>query len=96
MKINKERLDYNLQEEFYFESMINIAEKVLSSIDFKKVKDNEYLYSEILQAISTKIIYTCECWEVMQYYQTPNNANLENAFNDLLNDLFDITLASKE
>lgn len=96
MEINKERLHYNLQEEFYFESMINIAEKVLSSIDFKKIKDDEELYNQISQVIKNKIVYTCETWEVMQYYQTPEKANLENAFNDLLNDLFDITLASKE
>lgn len=96
MKINKEQLHKKIEKEFYFKSMINIAENVLSSIDFKKVKDDKELYNKISQAIKSKIIYTCDNWEVMQYYQTPDKANLESALNDLLNDLFDITLESKE
>lgn len=96
MKINKEQLHKKLEKEFYYRSMVNIVTKVLSSIDFKKVKDDKELYNEISKSIKSKIIYSCECWEVMQYYQTPDKANLDNALNDLLNDLFDITVESKE
>ena len=71
MKVNKEQLHQKLEKEFYFKSMINIAEKVLSSIDYQEVKDDKELYNKISQTIKSKLIYSCECWEVMQYYQTP-------------------------
>lgn len=96
MKINKERLHQKLEKEFYFKSMVNISEKVLSSIDYKEVKDDKELYNKILRSIKSKLIYSCECWEVMRYYQTPDKANLESALNDLLNDLFELTVESKE
>ena len=45
---------------------------------------------ELFQAIDDQIIYYVDQWEIMQFYQTPQEANFNEAIELFTNDLLDI------
>ena len=58
---------------------------------FERVKDYEEDTEEALQnAMDDELIYDDDLWEIMKYYQRPNEANFDEAMDEFYNDLLDI------
>ena len=45
---------------------------------------------ELWQAMDDELIYDDDLWEIMKYYQRPNEANYEEAMEEFYNDLLEI------
>ena len=45
---------------------------------------------ELQYSMDTELIYDEDLWEIMKYYQRPNEANYEGAMEEFYNDLLDI------
>lgn len=60
---------------------LKIAEDIADRVE--DPKDSE----SILQAIDEGLIYTRDQWEVLAYYCTPSDANLDYAMEQFANDL---------
>ncbi len=45
---------------------------------------------ELQYSMDTELIYDEDLWEIMKYYQRPNEANYEDAMDEFYNDLLDI------
>lgn len=58
---------------------------------FERVKDYEEDLEDALQyAMDDELIYDEDLWEIMKYYQRPNEANFDGAMEEFYNDLLDI------
>lgn len=53
------------------------------------IKDGVDIEDAINNAIDSLLIYNCDIWEVMQYYQRPTESNFEEALDCLYNDIYD-------
>ena len=45
---------------------------------------------ELQYSMDTELIYDEDLWEIMKYYQRPNEANYDEAMEEFYNDLLDI------
>ena len=59
---------------------------------FERVKDYEEEDTEeaLQNAMDDELIYDDDLWEIMKYYQRPNEANFDEAMDEFYNDLLDI------
>lgn len=51
---------------------------------------------DIFGAIDSAIIYYDDQWKIIHFYQTPSEANWENAYDDFQSDIFAICAKIKE
>ena len=52
------------------------------------IKNGADIEDAINNAIDYLLVYDCDIWEVMQYYQRPTEANLDDALDCLFNDIY--------
>ena len=82
MKITK-NLETLLIEKFGYGEVEKIAELVIERMEAPTEED-------LLNSINDSIIYYDDQWEIMRYYQNPENANLSEAMILLYDDLAEI------
>lgn len=63
------------------------AREIFSRIDEDEFEDIE---EAIINATDDYLIYTVDQWALMEFYQTPREANFEEAFQMFLEDLFKV------
>ena len=73
--------DYTFDFDF-----LDVVADLIDRIDF----DEEDLDEEIYSAIDEGLIYDADQWKIMQYYQSPSEANFDSAIEDLTGDIFAI------
>lgn len=73
--------DYSMNWDF-----LDVVANILERVDF----ESEDLDESVYNAIDEELIYTEDQWTVMEYYQTPDTANLDDAFWDLNRDILSI------
>lgn len=84
MKLNESKykseigefFDYSLDWDF-LDIIANILERV----------EEGSSYEQLYNAIDEEMCYTQDQWTVMMFYQTPQEASLENAFDSLYGDV---------
>ena len=64
-----------------------IAEAIIERME-EVSKDK--IEDELQYAMDTELIYDEDLWEIMKYYQRPNEANFNEAMDEFYNDLLDI------
>ena len=66
---------------------IDIAETAAEEFNSGNYDDiNNAVYDEI----DRQLIYTCDQWEIMKEYQSPDEANLQEAIESLINEVYEI------
>lgn len=86
MTINTDKLNRQISFNFNF-TVGDIARAIIDRVEFDEIEDDSELYDAIYHAMDDELIYTDDLWEIMKYYQTPENANLTDAISYLLDDL---------
>ena len=74
-----EYFKYSMEWDF-----LDVVASVLDRIDF----DAEDMDEEINRAIDDELIYTCDRWTILEYYQSPEDANWWNAVEEFTNDIY--------
>lgn len=69
-----------------FNEVHRIAEDVFTRLD----DEEECKEDAIFSAADDSLIYTADQWALMQFYQTPRDANFEEAFEMFLEDLYNV------
>ena len=64
-----------------------IAEAIIERME--ECTEDE-IEDELKYAMDLELIYTEDLWTIMAYYQTPQEANLDEATEEFYNDLLDI------
>ena len=64
-----------------------IAEAIIERME--EVSKDE-IVDELQYAMDLELIYTEDQWSIMAYYQTPQEANFNEAMEEFYNDLLDI------
>lgn len=82
MEITK-NLETLLIRKFGFGEVEKIAEMVIERMEAPTEE-------ELQQAIDDEIIYYDDQWEIMKYYQNPEEANFNEAMEEFYNDLVEI------
>lgn len=82
MKITK-NLETLLIRKFGFGEVEKIAEMVIERMEAPTEE-------ELWQAIDDSLIYYDDQWEIMKYYQNPEEANFNEAMEEFYNDLVEI------
>lgn len=80
---NKKITDFEIAEHFNFnEGLAKIAKNIIS--DENLTSDN------LIDLIDDYFIYNCDCWNLIEYYHTPqdDNISLFNAINCFYDDLY--------
>ena len=81
MEITKE-MNLLLWDKFNLK-VCEIAESIIERME-------EPTEEELQQAMDDELIYDEDLWEIMKYYQRPNEANFNEAMEEFYNDLLDI------
>lgn len=76
-----EQFDHTFDFDF-----LDVVADLLDRIDF----DAENIDEEIYSAIDEGLIYYADQWKVIQFYQTPEQANFNEAIEDLTGDLIEL------
>ena len=85
MKITKE-MDLLLWEKFNVKVCV-IAEAIIERME--ECTEDE-IEDELKYAMDLELIYTEDLWAIMAYYQTPQEANFNEAMEEFYNDLLEI------
>ena len=95
MTINTDKLNRQISLNFNF-TVGDIARAIIDRVEFGEIEDDSELYDAIYHAMDDELIYTADLWQVMEYYQTPESANLTDAISYLLDDLLTVVRNSIE
>jgi len=68
--------------------LVDIIENVIDRIEDIYVEDEDELHDAIIQAIDDSLIYTEDLWEIMKQYQSPQDANWDEAVEEFYNDVY--------
>lgn len=68
--------------------ILEIMEAIKNSA-IEDIKNGVDIEDAINNAIDYLLVYNCDIWEVMQYYQRPTEANFEDAIDCLYNDIYE-------
>ena len=81
---------------FLIKKMLKRGKKMIEKIkeDIKNIAEDDIkngaeIEDAINNAIDYLLVYNCDIWEVMQYYQRPTEANIYEAIDCLYNDIYD-------
>ena len=85
MEITKE-MDLLLWDKFNLK-VCEIAEAIIERME--ECTEDE-IEDELKYAMDDELIYDEDLWEIMKYYQRPNEANFDEAMEEFYNDLLDI------
>lgn len=83
------RLTVNTQELFNL-NMSWEATGIAENVYNRAICDAENLeegFENLWQALDDELIYTADQWTIMQEYQTPQEANFDQAYQDFMDDL---------
>ena len=64
-----------------------IAEEIFERMEYYEEEDIE---EALRQAMDDELIYDDDLWEIMKYYQRPNEANFNEAMDEFYNDLLEV------
>lgn len=81
MEITKE-LNILLFDKFN-DFVVQIAKGIFESMEDSTEEELKY-------SMDIELIYDDDLWEIMKYYQRPNEANYDEAMEEFYNDLLDI------
>ena len=85
-----EHFDYTGDFDF-----LDIVANVIDRIDDIEELGDDDIYDEVLSAIDDELIYDDDQWRIMRFYQTPGDANLDEAFEQLTEDCVEIVTKIK-
>lgn len=85
-----EHFDYTGDFDF-----LDIVANVIDRIDDIEELGDDDIYDEVMSAIDDELIYDDDQWRIMRFYQRPNDANLNEAFEQLTNDCAEIVAKIK-
>lgn len=77
---------YNVFGNIYDDDFLNLVNDVLDRLDLGGEVEQDELY----EAIDSSLIYYNQQWAMMKYYQNPQEANYEEAFEFFVNDMFSV------
>lgn len=80
-----EHFDYTGDFDF-----LDIVANVIDRIDDIEELGDDDVYDEVMSAIDDELIYDDDQWRIMRFYQTPGDANLDEAFEQLAEDCVEI------
>ena len=83
MKINEKKFT----EVFGFGKLSDIASDILDRASDDDRKDAS---EKIIDALNDSLIYCDDQWEIMKAYQSPEEANFQNALEEFINDLLSV------
>lgn len=84
-----QRNEKKLTELFGFDEIRNIAEAIIDRAEGYAEESQDDAYDSIVDALNDELINTVDQWEVMKAYQSPENANFNEALDEFINDLND-------
>lgn len=84
-EIKKYKLNFDYSKNTIF--AIDIAKEILENLNNGEYDD---LDSAIMQELDSKLIYYVDQWELLKTYQTPQNANYNEAIEMLISELYNI------
>lgn len=82
MKTNERKFT----ELFRFGKLADIASNILDRASDDDREDVD-VSEKVIDALNDSLIYYADQWEVMKAYQSPEEANFQNALEDFFNDL---------
>ena len=68
--------------------MIEEIKEAIKNSAKDDIKNGVDIDDAINNAIDCLLVYDCDIWDVMQYYQIPTEANFEEAIDCLYNDIY--------
>lgn len=68
--------------------MIEEIKEAIKNSAIDDIKNGVDIEDAINNAIDYLLVYNCDIWEVMQYYQRPEEANFYDALDCLYNDIY--------
>lgn len=75
--------------------MIEEIKEAIKNSAIEDIKNGVDIEDAINNAIDCLLVYDCDIWEVMQYYQRPAEANYYGALDCLYNDIYHEIKSSK-
>lgn len=77
----------------YFDLLVDIVERAIGNSEDRGAED---LYDAAMQAVDEGMTYYDDQWTIMEYFQSPDEANLDSAFELLTNDVVSVLEALKK
>lgn len=77
----------------YFNLLVDIVKRAIGISEELGAED---LYDAAEEAVDEGMIYTDDQWLIMRYFQNPSEANLQEAFELLTNDVVSVLEALKK
>ncbi len=68
----------------YFDLLVDVADRAIANVEHRGHED---YYDAAWSAIDEGMIYTDDQWLIMRYFQNPSEANLQEAFESMAEDL---------
>ncbi len=68
----------------YFDLLVDVADRAVANVEHRGHED---YYDAAWSAIDEGMIYTDDQWLIMRYFQNPSEANLQEAFESMAEDL---------
>ena len=72
---------------------IETADEIIDLLNRGEYDD---LYLAVSETIDRKLIYTCDLWEIMKTYQSPEEANLREAVDMFAEEVYSIIAVEEE
>lgn len=85
-----EHFDYTGDFDF-----LDIVANVIDRIDDIEELGDDDIYGEVYSSIDDELVYDDDQWRIMRFYQRPNDANFEEAINQLAEDCVKIVAKIK-
>ena len=81
--------DKKFTEVFGFGKLADIASEILDRASDDDREDVD-ASDKVVDALNDSLIYYNDQWEIMRAYQSPTEANFQNALEEFLNDLLSV------
>ena len=88
MKITED-MSIKIWHQFQWGSIVDIAKNVIDRMD-------NWTEEELQNALDCELIYNDDRWEIMKYYQSPEDCNWDDAFDDFYCELLGLIDDLKE
>lgn len=85
-----EHFDYTVDFDF-----LDIVANVIDRIDDIEELGDDDINVEVYSSIDDELIYYADQWRIMRFYQTPGDANLDEAIDQLAEDCVEIVVKIK-
>lgn len=81
-----EYFEYSMDFEF-----LDVVAEVLERIDFDELNDDN-ICEMVLDAIGDEVIYYNQQWTIIEHYQTPKDANFDEAMSEFDDDIYNLVV----